>query len=151
MDERRVVDLRTRARFLGPRGFLAIRRSCHLCGGVAGATPVVFGVEVIAVLFGPVLVPVIPRVAIARTITTAMAPSTHVVGLTVWLDVPTRAGGIGFVFGLLLDAIAKTPLTDQRRLPFVSSFMTKWSQELINSKKPPSRGGLSSSRAHLLA
>ena len=44
-------------------------------GGVAGAEPaVVFGVEVIAVLFGAVLVPVRPIAAIPRTTTTATHP-----------------------------------------------------------------------------
>jgi hypothetical protein len=55
---------------------------------------VVFGVEVIAVLFGPVLVPVSPMAAIPRTATTATAPIIHVVGLIVRSGL-AGAGGSG--------------------------------------------------------
>ena len=76
-------------------------------GGVAGAEPVVvFGVVVIAVLFGAVVVPVRPIAAIPRTTTRATAPSIHVVGLMVRSDAPgpgVGAGGTGRLFGLELS------------------------------------------------
>jgi hypothetical protein len=70
--------------------------------GVAGAVPVVFGVEVIAVLFGSVLLPESPKVTIPMTTAIAMAPIIHVVGLIVRSDVP-GVGGTGRLFGLELS------------------------------------------------
>jgi hypothetical protein len=68
-----------------------------------GAIPVVFGVEVIAVLFGSVLVPVSPIAAMPRTAITATAPITHVVGLIVRSVPGPGVGGTGRLIGFELS------------------------------------------------
>jgi hypothetical protein len=70
-----------------------------------GAMPVaVFGVEVIAVLFGSVVIPLKPIAAMPRAASTATAPITQVVGLMVRSDVPgPGVGGTGRLFGFELS------------------------------------------------
>src|SRR5687768_6361191 len=116
--------------------------SVLFAAGVAGAIPVVFGVKVIAALFGSVLVPVRPKAAIPRTTTTVSAPSIHVVGLMMRSRL-TGVGGIGRLFGLELSyVIGKLPYDHQRgSVPLVPGMLSirakprPWSKR--HSPAPP--------------